>query len=331
MFGIRRGHCRHTTARPAAPVLLMAVLAMAATLAVPGVADAEQLLPASPWGPDDTLGAANHLSPERVVEAARLVRTGKTYPLGVVTGRGSPAYPPRQYALTVLQLDDGTGVELGANRATGNDDLLYTWMGIGSQIDGLGHLGTRHTYYNNTPAADFVAPTGLTKLSTADIPPIVARGVLLDFTAHFGSDPVPVGTAIGRTEIMAAAKAQGVTLAEGDVVLLHTGWQALAETDPERFMAGEPGLGMDGARYLAEIGVVAVGADSWAVEVLPSEDATQAFPVHVELLARNGIYILESMNTAALAADQGWTFLFVLGQPRFEGAVQAIINPVAIR
>lgn len=55
------------------------------------------------------------------------------------------------------------------------------------------------------------------------------------------------------------------------------------------------------------------------------------FPVHPELLAKNGIYILENMDVRALAADEGWEFLFVLGQPRIEGAVQAVINPVAIR
>ena len=93
----------------------------------------------------------------------------------------------------------------------------------------------------------------------------------------------------------------------------------------------EPGLGVDGARYLAELGVVAIGSDSWGLEVLPSEDPTLTFPVHPELLAKNGVYILENMDTRALAADGVSEFLFVLGQPRFVGSVQAVINPVAIR
>jgi kynurenine formamidase len=306
--------------------------ALALTLAttVASTAAAEGV-PTSPFGPDDTLGAVNRLSPEKVLRAAELIRTGKTYSLGVVTGPSTPAYPPRQYALTVLQPGDGTGATLGANRATGNDDLLYTWMGIGSQIDGLGHMGVDHVYYNGLKAEDFVRPKGLEKLGTHAIPPIVTRGVLLDMTRHYGEDPVPAGTAFDRDAIEAAADAQGVTLEEADVVLFHTGWQPLATTDQARFMQGEPGLGVGGAKYLAEVGVVAVGADTWAVEAIPHEDPSLAFPVHVELLARNGIYILENMDTAALAADQGWTFLFVLGQPRFEGAVQAVINPIAIR
>jgi kynurenine formamidase len=114
-------------------------------------------------------------------------------------------------------------------------------------------------------------------------------------------------------------------------VLFHTGWLNVSETDAARFMAGEPGLGVDGARYLAGLGVVAVGSDSWAVEVIPHEDPATAFPVHPELLAKNGVYILENMDTRKLAADGVYEFLFVLGQPRFAGAVQAVINPIAIQ
>ena len=284
----------------------------------------------SRYGAEDTLGAINNLSADKVRKAAKLVKSGKVYALGEETGRESPAYPPRQYAMTILQLDDGTGGTLGSNEATGNDDLMYLWMGIGSQIDGLGHMGIKHVYYNGNKAADFITPSGLNKLSVDRLPPIVSRGVLLDMAKHLGKAILPAGTAFNSAEIKAAAKAAKVRIQSGDVVLIHTGWLNVAETDKEKFMAGEPGIGVDGAKYLAGLGVVAVGSDSWALEVLPSEDATQAFPVHPELLAKNGVYILENMDTRALAADGVSEFLFVLGQPRFVGSVQAIINPVAI-
>ncbi|MEM9624163.1 MAG: cyclase family protein, partial [Pseudomonadota bacterium] len=224
----------------------------------------------------------------------------------------------------------GMGTPLGSNKATGNDDLMNLWMGIGSQIDGLGHMGVNHVYYNGNKASDFVTPKGLTKLSIDKLPPIVSRGVLLNMAAHMGQEILPAGTAINSAEIEAAAQAAGVKIESGDVVLLHTGWLNKMYTDPQIFMAGQPGLGVDGAQYLAALGVVAVGADNWALEVLPSEVEGEAFPVHPELLAKNGVYILENMDTRALAADGVSEFLFVLGQPRFVGAVQAVINPVAI-
>ncbi|NOX49432.1 MAG: cyclase family protein [Gammaproteobacteria bacterium] len=285
----------------------------------------------SKYGAGDTLGALNNLSADKVLQAVRLVKTGKTYALGVETGPDSPAYPPRSYSMTILQLDDGTGTPLGSNKATGNDDLMNMWMGIGSQIDGLGHMGINHVYYNGHHASDFVTLKGLTKLSIDKLPPMVSRGVLLDMTKLLGTDLIAEGIAFNREEIDAAAKAANLEIEHGDVVLFHTGWLNVMSSDPVRFMAGEPGLGLQGAKYLAELGVVAVGADNWALEVLPAEDKTHAFPVHPELLAKNGVYILENMDTRALAADNATEFLFVLGQPRFVGAVQAVINPIAIR
>ena len=308
------------------------VVAIAADAPAPtaaGSADASWY--PSRYGAEDTLGAINNLSPEKVLQAARLVRTGKTYSLGVDTGPTSPAYPPRSYSITVLQPGDGTGALMGSNQASGNDDLLHTWMGIGSQLDGLGHMGDGHRYYNGNRAQDFVTTKGLLKFGTHAIPPIVTRGVLIDMAKHLGQNPLPAGRAVSRAEIEAAAKAQGVSIGKGDVVLFHTGWQNLSGKDNAAFMAGEPGIGVEAARWLAGLGVVAIGSDTWALEAVPHEDPTQAFPVHVELLAHNGVYILENMDTRALAADAAYEFLFVLGQPKFVGAVQAVINPVAIR
>jgi kynurenine formamidase len=285
----------------------------------------------SRYGVGDTLGAIHRLSAGKVLEAVGLVTVGKVYSLGVETGPGSPVYGARKYMMTVLPHGDGTGEPMGSNRATGNDDLLVTFMGIGSQLDGLGHMGIDHVYYNGHRAESFVATTGLTKLGTHALPPIATRGVLLDMTRHYGTPMLGEGTAFNRVEIEAAAKAQSLEIGEGDVVLFHTGWMDLMGKDDERFMSGEPGLGLDGARYLAGLGVVAIGADTWGLEAVPAEDPAQVFPVHPELLAKNGVYILENMDTRELAADRAWEFLFVLGQPKFVGAVQAVINPVALR
>ena len=159
---------------------------------------------------------------------------------------------------------------------------------------------------------------------------IVARGVLLDMAAHFGTDIVKEGTAFNTKEIEEVAKKQGVEIRQGDVVLFHTGWVGLIGKDDKRYNAGEPGLGVDGAKYLVGKGVVAVGADTWGLEVLPFE-TKNIFEVHQILLPMNGTYILENMNTGPLAADKAYEFLFVLGVPKITGAVQGIINPIAIR
>lgn len=310
------------------PTLICSILF---SLALPAVGLATDHPPLTRWGEHDTLGAANLLSTEKVVAAAALVRLGKTYALGVETGPDTPAYAPRYYKLIISQPGAGTGEPLGSNRMTGNDDLMVSWMGIGSQLDGLGHLGSDHIYYNNTPASDFVTATGLTKFSTHEIPPLVTRGLLIDMARHFGVERMAPGQSFNSEDIKRAAESQGVSIEAGDVVLFHTGWQALATEDPDAFMSGQPGIGEEGAHFLAGLDVVAVGADTWGLEAVPSEDPQKAFPVHIDLLKNHGVYILENMATAELAADEGWEFLFVLGQPRFVGTVQVVINPIAIR
>ena len=288
-------------------------------------AAAQEIRP-SRWGADDTLGAVNLLSREAVVRAAELVTTGKTYSLGVETGPATPAFGTRWSRITVIDLGSN-----GANKVTGHDDLLTTWLGIGSQLDGLGHVGIDGVHYNGVPRSEFYNTAGITRFGMEDLPPIVTRGVLLDMARHAGKERLEPGTALNSDEIAAAARQQGVMIGTGDVVLLHTGWLSVANEDPQRFLSGAPGIGVDGARYLVDRGVVAVGADTWGVEVAPEEVAGQFIPVHQLLLAENGVYILENMDTRELAADRAYEFMFVLGQPKFTGAVQTVINPVAIR
>lgn len=284
----------------------------------------------SKWGPADEIGAANYMTPELTLKAAQLVKTGKTYALGIPVDSKTPAYPPRGFKVTVVQPGQAGIPGLGPSKTTYNDDILEGWVGVGSQIDGLGHIGVEHVYYNGNKLADFADPTGLKKLGIEKVPPIVARGVLLDMAAHYRVDVVKEGTAFNVKEIEEVAKKQGVEIRQGDVVLFHTGWISLIGKDDKRYNSGEPGLGVEGAEYLTGKGVVAVGADTWGVEVLPFE-SKNIFEVHQILLAMNGTYILENMNTAELARDKAYEFMFVLGQPRFKGAVQSMINPVAIR
>ena len=284
----------------------------------------------SKWGPNDEIGAANYMTPELVVKAASLVKTGKTYALGIPVDSKTPAYPPRSSKITIVQPGQAGSPGLGPNKATYNDDIIDTWVGIGSQLDGLGHLGVEHVYYNGNKLADFADPTGLKKLGIEKVPPMVTRGVLLDMAAYYNTDIVKEGTAFNVKEIDEVAKKQGVEIRQGDVVIFHTGWLSLIGKDDKRYGAGEPGLGVEGAKYLTGKGVIAVGADTWAVEVLPFE-SKNVFEVHQILLAMNGTYILENMDTAGLAADKAYEFLFVLGQPRWRGGVQSMINPIAIR
>jgi kynurenine formamidase len=311
---------------------LVACLVAAALAA--GIAQAEErrCLTASRFGPDDQIGNLNHVTPAKTLAASKLITRGKAYRLGIETNRDTPAYPPRTFGITVVQPDQVAGTTLGASKGTYNDDIIAGWVGVGSQLDGFGHIGIDNLYFNCNQAADFVKTDGLRKLGIENVPAIATRGVLLDMAGYLGTDIVKEGTAFNRAEIEGAMKRQGVkTIEAGDVVLFHTGWTRLLGKDDARFGAAEPGLGVDGAKYLASLQVAMVGADTWAVEVVPGEDPSRIFEVHSILLPLNGIHILENMDTGEMVKDQAWEFLFTLGPSRITGAVQAIINPIAIK
>ena len=269
----------------------------AALLGTIGTASAQDWTK-SKWGPNDEIGAANYMTPELVVKAASLVKTGKTYALGIPVDSKTPAYPPRAFKITIVQPGQAGNAELGPSKTTYNDDILDTWVGIGSQLDELGHIGVDHVYYNGNKLADFADPTGLKKLGVEKVPPMVTRGVLLDMAAYYNTDVVKEGTAFNVKEIDEVAKKQGVEIRQGDVVIFHTGWLSLIGKDDKRYSAGEPGLGVEGAKHLTGKGVVAIGADTWAVEAIPFE-SKNVFEVHQILLPMNGTYILENMDTAS--------------------------------
>jgi hypothetical protein len=127
---------------------------------------------------DDRIGAAHNLSAEIVLQAAKLITTGKVYSLGVETAEDSPAHGTRTFSIDIIA--SGVNVPVGTGAVTSNDERVTTRFGIGSQIDGLGHLGIGNQYYNGLTSARIVADGGLAELGTHTIPPIVTRGVLLD-------------------------------------------------------------------------------------------------------------------------------------------------------
>jgi kynurenine formamidase len=114
------------------------------------------------------------------------------------------------------------------------------------------------------------------------------------------------------------------------VVIFYTGWTKLIGKDDKRYASVEPGLGIEGANYLASLNVAMVGADTWGLEVLPFEDPKKIFHVHQILIAQNGIMILENVTAEEAVKDKVYEGLFTLGPSRVTGAVQAIINPIFV-
>jgi kynurenine formamidase len=322
-----------TTSTPFSAHTLLRVAMTAAVASAMAASAAMADCTPSKWGAADEIGSANLVTPERVAAAAKLVTQGKSQGLGIVIDHDTPAFAPRGLSIQVVQPNQQGGQRLtgfGYN-ATYNDDIGQLWFGIGSQIDGLGHLAEDGMYYNCNDEKDFAALTGLKKMGVHAIPPLVGRGVVINMAKHFGKDYLEGGHAFGADAVKAAATEQGVEIREGDVVLLHTGWtDAKLKSAPAEWVSTEPGILPDAAEYLASMNVMAVGADTWGLDVVPAPAGGKVFYGHVVLLRDHGIYILETMDTGRLVEQDVNEFMFVLGQAKIRGTVQMIINPVAL-
>lgn len=283
----------------------------------------------SKWGANDQIGALNNITKDNVLAASKLIKQGKTMRMGIETSTKTPAFPPRSYSITIVRPgQDYEGQSLGNTKTNYHDDILNTWVGIGTQLDGLGHIGIDNTYYNCTPGSEITGISGLKKFGIETVPAVATRAVLLDMAGLMGKDIIPEGVAFNQPEIEAALKRQGnMKINKGDIVIFYTGWHKLLGVDDKRNGAAHPGLGVQGARYLANLGVAMVGADTWGLEVIPFENAGQVFHVHQILLAEFGVFILENAVAEQAIKDKVYEGMITVAPHRTTGSVQAIVSP----
>jgi kynurenine formamidase len=288
----------------------------------------------SEWGPGDQRGAANRLNAERVKEASRLIRSGTVYSLGRLYEHGMPLPGKRHFSLTIP--GSPTGGPSGKNQGVYHDDLFSGEIGqIGTQLDGLGHVGVRidgdDFFYNGFRRSQFGTAYGLEKLGIEHVGVFFTRGVLVDVAASHGVTRMKAGELITARDLELALKAQAVDVREGDVVLIRTGHGQLWMKDNATYAAAEPGIGMDAGRWLSERKIVLVGSDTWATEAVPPEDPERPFPVHQLLLVRHGIYNIENLDLEELARDKAYEFAFIFAPLRLKGATGSPGNPIAVR
>jgi kynurenine formamidase len=288
----------------------------------------------SAWGPEDQRGAANRLTPNKALEATKLIRTGKVYQLGRVYEHGMPLPGKRHFSLTIP--GSPTGGPQGQNMLVSHDEMFSGEIGqVGTQLDGLGHVGVRlpddDYFYNGFKLADFGDAYGLKKLGIENVGVFFTRGVLADVASYKGVERLEPGHVITARDLQETLKAEGVRVNEGDAVFIRTGHGKLWMKDNKTYGDGEPGIGMDAARWLSAQKTVLTGGDTWAIEVVPHENPDRPFEVHQWMLTRHGIYNLENLDLEELAADKVYEFAFIFAPLRLRGATGSPGNPIAVR
>lgn len=320
----------------------LALAALGALLTLPADAQTRESGPWWPnpeWGPEDQAGASNRITDTKVMEGLQMAASGRIYELGQVYEQGMPLFGTRSYSM-VLPARDPAG---GDNRIVANEEFVSTQIGqVGTQFDGLGHVGqevvmedgsVEHVFYNGFTAAEMDTPGGLQRLGIEHVRPIVTKGVLIDIAGYQGVERLPSGYEVTVEDLLGALAAQGMSAADvapGDALLLRYGWSSLWD-QPEAYNNNPPGIGLTAARWIVERQVTMIGADSWGSEVFPNPDEALVFPVHQELLMKNGIFNLENMQLDELVDDVVYEFLFIVTPIRFKGATGSPVRPIAIR
>ena len=282
----------------------------------------------SKWGPNDQRGAGNHMKPESVLKAARLIRSGEVFELGRVLSETMPLPAGRRFEV----LTKRTRNDPGRNRRASNEELVVSEIGqVGTQFDTFSHQMIGTSMYNCVTLESAASRTGFTKLGVEQVGALMTRGVLVDVAALKGVATLAETYEITPQDLQAALAAQKLTLQAGDAVLIHTGWGTLWGKDNARYQRVSPGIGTAAAELLAKQDPMLVGADNSAVEISPNPDPDLAGPVHQIMLVVNGIHLLENLRLDELAARRAYEFALIVEPLKIQGGTGSTVAPIAVR
>jgi len=342
---------------------LLAVSALFAGAAFAGNNPIDEPWWPSEFGADDEMGASQYITPQKRIEAAKLVKKGKMALLGMPYSNHMPLVPGRTFALSIpgmpthgpLNWPDGFAM-------TFMDELVTAEIGqVGTQWDGFAHPMIRVTnkpgwkdgdyFYNKNRLQDVGTARGMKKVGTEKAGGFFTRGILVDVAVLKGVERLQKGYVITLADYKAALQKQGVGDAtQGDVVLFRTGWNSLWKTnhlgrpagqmvkndeqlakDKAEFGSGEPGVAPEVCEYLAAKKISMIGSDTWGLEPYDfAKGVPESFAYcHMNLVARRGISNFENLDLDDLSTEKAYEFLFAWAPLKLVGATGSPGNPVA--
>ena len=241
---------------------------------------------------------------------------------------GDPVHPPHRPGtlLTLHRRHEAPSEE----RRTSAAGMIFTAEHAGTHIDAFCHQAMDMRLHGDvavTPAVQ--TPAGFTQLGIDTVPPIVARGILLDLAA-LGGGRLPERALISARDLEDAQRAQDTEIHAGDVVLVRTGSDTVWGK-PDRYL-DSAGVSGEASEWLAAQQVSAVGSDNvaWDLPGHVDERFGVTLPGHVILLVQRGIYIVENLNLIELSAARALEFTFVCLPLKIRGGTASPVRPIAI-
>ena len=282
----------------------------------------------SKWGAADQRGAANHMKPETVLRAARLIRTGQVFELGRRLEASMPLQATRTFELHTKR----TTMNPESNRRGSNEEIVLAEIGqVGTQFDGFAHQTIGDSLYNCVKVDEVATRNGFTKLGIENIGALMTRGVLIDVAALKGVETLPDTYEITVADLQQALARQQLTLQPGDAVIVHTGWGRLWGRENSRYMKTNPGLGAAAAEWIARQDPMLIGSDNAPINVTPSPDPQLSNPVHQIALVVNGVFLLENLRLDELAAQRAYEFALIVEPLKLVGGTGSTVAPIAVR
>lgn len=276
-------------------------------------------------------GALARVTAATTLRAVGLVRTGEVVDLGATLsrdmprGRGDDTFAPFQVLRHRTSGDIGRGEDwAGTSFST---ELVMGTPHVGTHFDAFCHVQHEGRVYGGATAAQAEGDFGWRAQAMERVRPVMTRGVFLDIAGDRGVARLPDHDEIPLGEVRAAVERRGLTIEPGDAVLIRTGKMRQYD-DPEAFVAGQPGLGVDAAIWLYDRGMAVLGADNTSVEPQPVRDWRRN--LHVELLYRRGVHLLEWVDLEPLVPTGATTFLFACLPLKIRGATGSWVRPVAV-
>ncbi len=316
------------------------LLSLSFLLGVFSFAQSVETVGKSPWGSEDEIGTLNMMNNESRLSVLSSIRSGRVYDLSVDYFVGMPSFhslgdPPYQYWLThtphgtIVDNPNGLGEKMNHKVSyTGDAISMYTHMG--THIDALNHFGLNGKIWNGYTPEKHLGDKGWLKTGAETIPPIIARGVLIDIPAYKGVRSLPQNYRVNADDLRGALKKQNTVLQHGDVVLIRTG-QAIHYHNAKEYLHQYPGINLEAVKWLVEDRqIMLLGADNLSFEAFPPERTDNWVPVHTYLLAEKGVMFLEQMNLESIAEDGVYEFAFIGASLKLKGASGAPMRPLAI-
>jgi Putative cyclase len=200
----------------------------------------------SKWGAGDERGSSNHMKPQSVLNAAKLIKTGEVIELSHVLNAAMPISRTRRFEMFTKR----TTEHLGSNRRGSNEELVVSEIGqVGTQFDGFAHQTYEGSLYNCFKMDDVATRSGFTKLGIQNVGPLITRGLMIDVAGYKGVDMLGDTYEITVADLEGALKKQNMTLQPGDAVIINTGWGKLWGKDNARYTKSNPGIGVKAGEW----------------------------------------------------------------------------------